>query len=56
MLRIKLSADVSLLNVSAIVNAKILKIIKDCYEFNSDVHIIKTALNYSEIYLQINKL
>ena len=56
MLRIKLSADVSLLSASAIVNAKTLKIVKDRCEFNSDVRIIKTALNRSEIYLQINKL
>jgi len=55
-LHARLSAKLSLLSVFATVNAKTLIIVKDQCDFNSDIRIIKTALNHSEIYIQINLL
>lgn len=53
---IKLFARLSLLNVFATVDVKTLIIVKNQCDFSSNIRIIKTALNHSEIYIQINSL
>ncbi len=55
-LRARLSARLSLLSVFATVDVKTLIIVKDWCNFSSNIRIIKTALNCSEIYIQINSL
>lgn len=55
-LHARLSAKLSLLSIFATVDVKTLIIVKDQCDFNSDIRIIKTALNHSEIYIQISSL
>ena len=56
MLHARLSARLSLLNIFVTIDVKILIIVKDWCNFSSNIRIIKTALNHSEIYIQINSL